>query len=342
VELPAERPRRRRLHAVLVALGFAITAAFAYLAVRNAHLDEVWSALRESNSWWLAPAFALLVLAVLLRAVRWWSLFAAPTRPPLREVGGALLVGYLFNNVLPLRAGEAARVVALKRRAGTSRAETAATVVVERAYDLVALLALLFVIAPWLPEVTWLDAAAVLAAVLAAGIAATIAVVAIWGERPVLALLRPLRRVAPVSEERLERVAASTIGGLAGLRSPRIAMTAFAWTALSWIALAASCAALLEGFDTAIASDDVLLAGLLVVIATNLALVLPSSPAAIGVFEAATLVALGAYDVDDSTALSYALVLHALNLVPYLVVGAIVLRAYRRRRRTVPDPGTGP
>lgn len=332
MELSDERPRRRRLHAVLVAVGVVVTLVFGYFAVRDAHLEDVWAALRDSEAQWLVPAFLLLALAVFLRAVRWWSLFTPATRPPLREVSGALLVGYLFNNVLPLRAGEAARVVALKRRTGTSRAETAATVVVERAYDLVALLVLLFVIAAWLPEVTWLDAAALLAAMLAVGIAATIVVVAIWGERPVLAVLRPLKRVAPVSEERLERVAASTIGGLAGLRSPRIAVTAFAWTTLSWLALAASCAALLEGFPTGLATDEVVLAGLLVVIATNLALVLPSSPAAIGVFEAATLVALGAYGVDDSTALSYALVLHALNLLPYLVVGTLVLRRYGGRR----------
>ena len=34
-------------------------------------------------------------------------------RPPLREVTRALLVGYFFNNILPMRAGEAARVISL-------------------------------------------------------------------------------------------------------------------------------------------------------------------------------------------------------------------------------------
>jgi uncharacterized protein (TIRG00374 family) len=329
VEPPALRDERRRIHPGLVVLGLAVTAAFGYLAVRNAHVDEVWDALRESEWWWLAPAFVLLAFTVLLRAVRWHSLFAAKSRPPLREVLGALLVGYFFNNLLPLRAGEAARVLALKRRAGSSRAEAGATVVVERAYDVLSLLVLLFVAAPLLPAVSWLGAAAVFAAAVAVAIAATIVVVAVYGERPLLAMLRPLRRVAPVSEERLERVAVSAVGGLAGLRNPRIAVAAFVWTTLSWLALAASCAALLAGFNTGLSTEDIILAGLLVVIATNLALVLPSSPAAIGVFEAATLVALGAYGVSDSVALSYALVLHALNLVPYLVTGALVLRRYR-------------
>ena len=74
-----------------------------------------------------------------------------------------------------------------------------------------------------------------------------------------------------------------------------------------------------------------LLAGLLVVVATNLVLILPSSPGALGVFEAATVVALKAFGVDDSLALSYALVLHALNLLPYIAAGAFVLRGSFRR-----------
>jgi uncharacterized membrane protein YbhN (UPF0104 family) len=50
-------------------------------------------------------------------------------------------------------------------------------------------------------------------------------------------------------------------------------------------------------------------------------LIVPSGPAGIGVFEAATLVALLPYDVDRSSALSYALVLHAINSIPFIVFG---------------------
>jgi uncharacterized membrane protein YbhN (UPF0104 family) len=75
--------------------------------------------------------------------------------------------------------------------------------------------------------------------------------------------------------------------------------------------------------------------GLLVTITINMGLVLPSSPAALGVFEAATVIALKAFDVARADALSYALVLHLLNLVPFLAVGALLLgpAALRRRRR---------
>jgi hypothetical protein len=51
------------------------------------------------------------------------------------------------------------------------------------------------------------------------------------------------------------------------------------------------------------------------------------------VFEAATVVALRAFDVPHAEALSYALVLHLLNLVPFLVIGAVLLGPGALRRR---------
>ena len=78
------------------------------------------------------------------------------------------------------------------------------------------------------------------------------------------------------------------------------------------------------------------LAGLLVTIATGLSLVLPSSPGAVGVFEAAALVGLKAYGIDKADALSFALVLHAVNFLPYVFAGMLVLQwqAWRARARS--------
>jgi uncharacterized membrane protein YbhN (UPF0104 family) len=86
---------------------------------------------------------------------------------------------------------------------------------------------------------------------------------------------------------------------------------------------------LMQGFDLHLS----IAAGMLVVVAINLSLVLPSSPAALGVFEAATVVALRAFKVPQADALSYALVLHLLNFVPFLVIGVVLLGPGALRRK---------
>jgi uncharacterized membrane protein YbhN (UPF0104 family) len=55
-------------------------------------------------------------------------------------------------------------------------------------------------------------------------------------------------------------------------------------------------------------------------------MILPSGPAGIGVFEAAVVTALHPFHVDRAHALSYALVLHGLNVVPFIVAGYLVLQ----------------
>ncbi len=196
---------------------------------------------------------------------------------------------------------------------------------------------LLLVAAPFLPEVSWLGKAAVAAGVLAALIAAAVVVLLRWRERPVLWAVRHLPRTRFVTVERIERAAHNLVVGLASFRRPAIAVRAFGLTVASWLVLAASGWLLLLGFDFGVGFG----AALLVTIATALVLVVPAAPGAVGQFEAAAIVALSAYGVDRSRALSYGVVLHTVNLVPFLFAGYVALRrnavAARRRRTGAAD-----
>ena len=156
---------------------------------------------------------------------RWQFLFPKATRPygPTLE---ATLLGQAVNNVLPSRGGEVVRVVALNRTSGTSIVEATATVVVERLFDVLCLLGLLFVLAHWLPHVTWLRAAAVLAVVLTALTLVAAFVLFRWGDRPFRALLRPLARLPFLSESGSTRAAASIVRGARSLHDWRLAALA--------------------------------------------------------------------------------------------------------------------
>jgi glycosyltransferase 2 family protein len=304
----------RRVALGLVAL--AVKLFFGYIAIRGAHPEEVRESLRDANAWWLVPSFVVLVAANAVRAVRWQQLFGAETRPPLGPVTSSMLIGLAVNMLLPLRAGEAARIVALRRSAGVSRVESLGTVALERVLDVFCLLLLLFAALPWLPEISWLRPAAVLAFVLAAVLVA----LAVVGERPFHVLARRW--------ERLEHLWHNAARGLVGLRRPRIAAAGFLLTSVSWILVALSFWLAMLAFDLGLPP----VAGLLVLAAVGLSLLLPAAPASLGVFEAAVVIALDAYDVPRSEALSYAFVLHALNLFPYLIAGAIAIRFTRPAR----------
>lgn len=315
--------------------GVLVSGVFVWLALRHVDFARAGRALRQADWWWLVPSLLLLVPATWLRALRWQALFHARTRPPLRPVVHAMLIGLLFNAILPARAGEAARIVALFRESGTSRVEALATAVAERVYDVFALLVLLFCLEPFVPQVSWLGKAAIAAAVLAAGIAVAVVVLARWQEAPLLWLFR---RLPPLRGERWERGAGNLVHGLASFRQPGIALRAFALTVASWLVLAASAWLLLVGFHFGAGYG----AGLLATIASALVLVVPAAPGGVGQFEAAAIVALSVFGIDRSPALSYGVVLHAVNVLPYLLAGYLALQrhsaAVRRRRGSAPAP----
>jgi uncharacterized membrane protein YbhN (UPF0104 family) len=76
----------------------------------------------------------------------------------------------------------------------------------------------------------------------------------------------------------------------------------------------------------------------LVLVATNLAMALPSGAGAIGVFEWAARSALTAYGVPQALGLSAALVLHAVNSIPFLAVGAVGLARLGATRHELLHP----
>jgi uncharacterized protein (TIRG00374 family) len=312
-----------------VLVGIAASALFLWLAARGVELDLFWQGLRECEYALLVPALLALAAAAAIRAVRWRLLFAPATRPPLSAVTRAMLVGQLFNIILPMRAGEAARIVVLHQEAGTSRAESLGTAVVERVYDVLALLLLLLAAAPFLPEVTWLRRAAVLAAALLALAAVGAFVVERFGARPVRLVLRPLAYLPGIERAHTDAAAGRLVGGLGALHRPRLAAPAFLLGVASWLVLALSYWFVLAAFDLGLGYG----AGVLTLVTTTLSLVIPSAPASVGVFEAGGVLALRAYAVDESTALSATVVLHALNLFPFVLVGAVLLHGHALRLR---------
>lgn len=315
---PARREQRSRglVRPALVAFAIAISAAFTYLAVRDVHVGRVWAALRETHYVWLVPALALMTLVFFVRALRWQVLFRPESRPGFRATARSLFIGYFFNNVLPARAGELARVAALNRLARVRVTEAAATIVVERIFDALSLLVLLFAMTPWLPHVAWLRAAGFFAVALAVAVGVVILVLWRYGERPIRFVLRPFGRLPFLPQAAVHDAPSAFLNGLGGFLSFRQGLLAFTLTTASWGLLGVAFWFVMIAFSFDVSP----LAGVLVVIAIGLAMILPSSPAAVGVFEGATVVALTAYGIGDSEALSYALVLHAVNFFPFILV----------------------
>lgn len=110
-----------------------------YVAFKGQDLNKIWREIRVANLWWIGASVFSIILANILRALRWQMLYVS-----LRYKVGfltilmAIYVGYLANLALP-RFGELVRCNAVQRRAKVPLFLSIGTVITERLFDLLVL-----------------------------------------------------------------------------------------------------------------------------------------------------------------------------------------------------------
>jgi P-type Mg2+ transporter len=319
-------------------VGAAISALCFWLALRRVSLGDVWSSLAAAHWAWLVPTLVLTYATLFARAVRWRFLFHDPSALSTWEAAKNLNIGLMFNSILPSRAGEVPRLFGLARSTGLSKLEIAATIVVERVLDLLAVAVVALIAWPWLPDRHWINALCLLCAIIVAAIVA--AGVAMWVlRRPAVALSTRFLRWAPFvhSGRAAERVEA-LVRGVRIVKEPRRLLVALALSAVVWAVTGLSILALYPAFDLSVTSSSVWL----ILVATSLATTVPSTSGGLGVYEAAVQSSLVAAGVATSPALSFALALHAVNLVPVSLTGALAAWNSATHHRREPRPAAAP
>ncbi|GJL78663.1 MAG: membrane protein [Nitrospinaceae bacterium] len=122
-------------------IGLAITAAALYYTLRNVSFQELADSFKTVDYVYLVPAVGILLLSFLFRALRWRLLMAPMKQVPVAGLFSPLMVGYMAN-ILPARAGEFIRAYLLGKKHGIPFSGAFASIVVERLFDIVAILML--------------------------------------------------------------------------------------------------------------------------------------------------------------------------------------------------------
>src|SRR4030065_1766572 len=126
-------------------VGVAISAFFLYWVLRKVDFSLLWETLRTANYWWLLPGVAVYFVALWARAWRWHYLLRPLKSISTRAMFPIVTIGYAGNNIFPARAGEVVRAVVLKQKEGVPVSASLATIIVERVFDDIVMLAFVFV-----------------------------------------------------------------------------------------------------------------------------------------------------------------------------------------------------
>lgn len=281
-------------------------------------LDKFVQVMRQARLWVLVAGGLLSLPWLLVRAAVWRTLLRR--KAAYRDVFLTINEGYLLNNLLPFRLGEVGRVYLLGRKTGLGFWQVLPTILVERALDLMLASGLFLSMLLFVVGVSWAQQAALVTAIIVA--AGLLALYLVARNQPlILRLLQRLAQGGKLGQKLAGRQAYAFLDGLAVLTDTPGFLTAVALIVLNWAINICQYYVILLAFFP----DARLLWAAFALGAAALGIAAPSSPGALGVFEAVLVGALAAFGVEPSGAAAFAISLHFIQYVATGVFGVYAL-----------------
>lgn len=300
-----------------------LTALLLWLFVRNLKVAELRLAFASADLVLIALAIMVTLQTYLIRAWRWQALLRPLGTVRFGPAFRTTVIGFTATFLLPARPGEVLRPYLLARQEGLSFSAVFATVIIERALDLAAVLLLFAVALPFLGVDVGGEtrSAGALAAVLAvAGLVA----LSVFGGHPE----RLGQSVDRLTRWLPERAAAAMGGfarkfaqGLAVMREPRALVVSFAWSLALWISICLGIWLVSRAFGLTVPFTGAFLVVMYLVVGVAL-----PTPGGAGGFHLAYQYAVTTYfgaSLDQAAAA--AILMHLVSFAPVAVLGLLFM-----------------
>lgn len=310
---------RRVTRGTWVSLGIgALLSVIAFgLIARSVNVEATFAALASAQLGWFVLAFVLQVGAA-LSSVRRWQVLLQPYPTRFAGLAQVYFVAHLLNTLLPAKLGTVARVLLAAEEEKLNVGFVLGSVAIEKVLDVLVMLVLFLLLAPFAPLPEWArDSLGVSAFLVLAGIVLLVLVGRI--REPLLnALERAEVKVLGARAPRLTGFVRGLLESLANLRERREALAVLGWTAVIWTLGSAVNHALFR----AVGIDVPWSAAIFLMVVLQIGTRVPALPANLGVFHYLVILALGVYGVPESAALAYAILLHLIVFILPAFIGA--------------------
>lgn len=321
--------QKRSRHLLL--LGILVGGLATWLVFRNTDTARVLDILRRDvDTTLVAGAVVTYSLFFFGKALRWRYLLGPIVEISSLRLMPYVLIGYAGNVLLPFQAGEAGRGYLLSKHHEINAAAALSGIALEKILDFAALLLLLI----W--ALVAMDAPSPLAEKVGLSLAGILMLAGFF----LLAILMRPAATASVIDRVLsyfpQAIASwltpkvhDAIAGLAALRKASSLLKLILTSLVTWtLMLITLCLTI-----SAVELDVPVSLAILVLVLAAVGLALPTSPGFIGTLQAAFVLGMVPFGVEQETAVAASLVYQFLTTIPPLAVGIICLLCLQRRSR---------
>ncbi len=302
-----------------VGLGIIISVGAAWFAIQGINFSQVGDTFSRLNWWWLALSLIPYFLALAFKITRWQLLFKPSPKIALNRLWATLMISYLFNTVLPARLGEVVRGYALSRSEKISPIRVFSTILLEKILDIMMMVVFLLALLPFinisndLRQAAFLTGGVVLVTFL---FCVLMAAFRQQSEQIINFLLKFLPAVLRI---KIFLLVGEILDVLSLLLNFKLSLNLWAQTLMLWLIVAVNYMFIAFALNIPLSFE----VALVLMIALNLGMAVPSAPGYIGVFEALVKVALiPFFPGQESMLISLGLLLHIISYLPVIVLGA--------------------
>ena len=298
-------------------MSLIISIVALYLALRGVDFGDIWQSIQNASWRFVFLALVSVTLNTLAKSLRWKILIGLPGQNiPSITYLMVLLAGQMLNTIFPARFGDLARAYELGGM-GPGRTFVLGTIVLEKMLDSIAYLLLFGTILLLIPLPHWFGGSILAFIMIPMAIIGGILLLIIW-PAPFSRMLQILLGRLPDSwRDWLSPRIHSGINSLEIIRNRSDLLRLIFWTVLIWGFAITTNTLTLLAFDIHLP----ITASLLVLVGLQAGISLPAIPGTIGLFEFICVLALSVFGVDQTLALSFGLLLHAIVLLPTTLAG---------------------
>ena len=302
-----------------ISILFLISAFGIYFAFQGENFDILWNHLLVVKWHSFMLSVILLFISVVIRAKRWQYILKPVEHIPWHPLFASTMIGYFGNSILFFRLGELLRAYSVSVGRTLTVSQAFGTVMLERIIDAFTVVIILLLLLPWIPMQNSVIQLSLIVFIGTTVIAITIIIISYrWNW---IAALNRNNIFKHGIGEKLLNIIEKIFDGLTMITRSKHMLQLFIFSALLWITYFTMTYYLLDATHL----DDIGLMGAgIILVMGSIAIAIPALPGGMGTYDAGVKFAIMLiFSVSSEEALNFALVSHASNYFPFLIIGSI-------------------
>jgi len=304
-------------------LGLMVGGLFVWLAFRGTDFEGVKSSFKAANYIYIIPVVFLSVIVQVLRSYRWGVIVEPMEKISQWTLFSISSVGFMAISLLPVRMGEIVRPYLISQKSSIKLGSSFATIVVERIFDMLTLMIFLLVVLVEIELPQWIFRSACSILIIFIPILFLLIFLAVKREVSAKGVDRILGKLPDKLSSRLMRLFHSFIDGLQILPDLKRTVWVVLLSLLIWGLVGIATYVLFSSFPSM--GQLRLTAGYAVLVITALGVALPTAPGFIGNYHFSCVLGLTLFGIPKTDALTFAILLHFLQLSVVILLGLFCL-----------------